>query len=135
MSTEDLLAEANFGKPMANVALTFRLLRRHFQSPEEIMEAGLALHVARLMEAQNWYSTDKGYLVCGMCRREEKIEAQATIDDDDRRNIRWLLEQFRRPNLKFRPNIDGFLVHMVKNRRGVTECTFNPVSGSLQGWK
>ncbi len=123
MSMPEIVSQTNFGKPIENIRLNFKLERKHFKSKEKIMDAGIALYVAEVMQQQNWYYTTENFLVCGEQSGLGIKDVEVIIDNDAFTNMQWLVKQFKRFDMNFRPHIDGFLVCIRPHpRRDVLQC-------------
>lgn len=125
MSVSELVARTNFGIPIENIRLNFKLEQRHFKAEKKIMNAGLALYMAEAMQGCNWYLTDENFLVCGEQSGLPVTEVEVVIDNDAMSNQQWLVDQFKRFGGNFRPHTDGFRAYVKTHpRRNVRECFF-----------
>ena len=123
MPMSQIVSETNFGKPIENIRLNFKLERKHFKSKEEVMDAGIALYVAEVMQQHIWYYTTENFLVCGEQSGLDTKEVEVIIDNDAFTNMQWLVKQFKRFDMNFRPHIDGFLAYIrLHPRRDVRQC-------------
>ena len=123
MSVSELVSQTNFGVPVENIRLNFKLERRHFNGEEEIMHAGLARYVANVMQEHDWYYTAENFLVCGKQSDLDVNEVEVVIDNDALSNMQWLVGRLKGFDMNFRPHIDGFPVHIrLHPRRDVRQC-------------
>lgn len=125
MLVSELVSQTNFGTPVENIRLNFKIDRRHFDGEEEIKQAGIALYVAEVMQQHSWYYTAENFLVCGEQSGLPVVDVEVIIDNDTLSNMQWLVGQLKRCDMNFRPHIDGFLAYIRPHpRRDVRECFF-----------
>lgn len=118
LSISDSITEASFGIQVCAIRLSVESRQLHMKGKEMLREFGVAIDVAETMAEEDWFYTDRNFLVCG--RGRLGVEAiPAVILIDDKFNRTWLLKN---KGKSFVRNVDGFPACLYIDRKKIQRC-------------